>query len=630
MKTKPIILISIAMFMAVFFLLRCKSSKVSVKDDGVTQFLEAFKRHIDSGNKDSLMTCFSVNQKNPGLEKLVNILINQIGTDGTKMKISLNIKDALLSPGAQTITTAKIPITLRYGELASQQTNLNLKVSKVGEHQYKISDVDGRLFFTQLIAYQNFVKTNTLDDNDIYSPITLKAFATAEQLKAKYDSVIWFAHVKKQTYFYVVKGKWDFYGNLDDSAKPYQMGLVGPNQKEIVPLEYDLIHNIGDAFENIVEVEQRGKKGFINLQGIIVVPVAYDHIYLVKDAEHLAALKKGDDFYWLKKDFSISEKVEIKISEILPILKLAGSFTISDFGAPDNITEFNSREMHGSIYIPPSYLAEMKLMPVIQCFKNPTRKMVEFFDASTNYIVNQNTAQDNSDNWFTATFYNIRDYFLGGRAEFYDKKDVVIVDKRKNKIFAADIRTSVDETDDIIVDPACDISNIRALNDSLFEVKTGGSFYTQLYDSTTVIESGILYHYFMVENDKLVELPNHRAFGYTKYVKMDDSYLNSCYVLSASSVTGSEVKKKSIKQLTPEMLRYIKNEIYADYRYQFKDKRWKNVFSYITGDYENGYGEKVPVNANVDDSLTLIDKYNVNFIDQKLKALKQHPTLAVK
>ena len=86
-------------------------------------------------------------------------------------------------------------------------------------------------------------------------------------------------------------------------------------------------------------------------------------------------------------------------------------------------------------------------------------------------------------------------------------------------------------------------------------------------------------------------------------------------------------QKKTVDHLTPEMLRYIKNEIYADYRYEFKDKRWLEIFAEMPS-YQN-YGEKnKPDNESVDDSLTAIDKYNINWISQKLK--EKNNTLAAK
>jgi hypothetical protein len=79
-------------------------------------------------------------------------------------------------------------------------------------------------------------------------------------------------------------------------------------------------------------------------------------------------------------------------------------------------------------------------------------------------------------------------------------------------------------------------------------------------------------------------------------------------------------EKRSIDHATPEMLRYMKNEIYADYRYQFKDKRWVEIFQAMPS---YGGGEDVKNNVSVDDSLTTIDKYNINWINQKLKSTQE-------
>jgi hypothetical protein len=85
-----------------------------------------------------------------------------------------------------------------------------------------------------------------------------------------------------------------------------------------------------------------------------------------------------------------------------------------------------------------------------------------------------------------------------------------------------------------------------------------------------------------------------------------------------------------LNHLNAEVLRYIKNEIYADYRYQFKDKRWQDVFSEMDS-YNNQTDVIKPNNANVNDSLTAIDKYNINWITQKINALKAKPnTLATR
>ena len=67
----------------------------------------------------------------------------------------------------------------------------------------------------------------------------------------------------------------------------------------------------------------------------------------------------------------------------------------------------------------------------------------------------------------------------------------------------------------------------------------------------------------------------------------------------------------------------MKNEIYADYRYEFKDKRWKEVFQNIEYTYDKESHKLLEGNTTVADSLTAIDKYNINWINQKLKSTQE-------
>lgn len=75
---------------------------------------------------------------------------------------------------------------------------------------------------------------------------------------------------------------------------------------------------------------------------------------------------------------------------------------------------------------------------------------------------------------------------------------------------------------------------------------------------------------------------------------------------------------RPIDQVNADMLRYMKNEIYAGYQYKFKDPKWNRIFYEREVEYDDNYK---PKNANVTDSLTAIDKYNINFIDQRMKKM---------
>ncbi|HEX3385070.1 MAG TPA: YARHG domain-containing protein, partial [Mucilaginibacter sp.] len=198
------------------------------------------------------------------------------------------------------------------------------------------------------------------------------------------------------------------------------------------------------------------------------------------------------------------------------------------------------------------------------------------------------------------------------------------------RLFAQDIRVNYmpEEGPDSLA--GCDINSIKVINDSLYEVKTGAALWFDLYDSTKTITGGTYYHYLAVRNNKLVELPNSRIFGFTKYMKLDDSYLSGCYTIAIGLGYENKEQTKKIEHITPELLRYMKNEIYADYGYKFKDKRWMDVFENMPN-YAFDFKTQAPKapNVSVDDSLTAIDKYNINWIEQKLKGAPS-TTLAAK
>jgi hypothetical protein len=635
MKTKPILITAgiLVLLTCVFLFVRSRNLVKPEKAE-INQFLYGFSNQINEGNADSLLAFFEVDKTPKVLKRLVNFLAGKRDINGKGKPIAairLDVDGSTVTIVNSELIIANIPAKFSHDSLDSKSSILILKIRKIAPHQFKIIQVDARRLLTDYLAYANFVRSKTVDEKDIFSPITLAAFKTAEQLKASYDSVIWFAHLDNKTFFYVVKGKWDMRKDIyeryiyskytrrfkDSVIEPYKMGLVGPGLKEVIPPEYDLIYNINGTYPGLVEVEKGNKKGFYDLEGKNIVPVKYDQIYPIEDEINLAVLKNGDNFFYLKKDMSISEKVDLKISDFFSkIVKLKNSFNLNT-NASSIITEYNSHEENGALYIPPSYLVDLNMVGKVQNFKNPLRKSLND-EVHIDYKVDISDKIEMADNWFEATFYSIRDHFIGGRGEFYDKKNLVIIDKKKNRVFSQDIGTDYSPGEgEGSLNGICDISSIKAINDTLFEVKAGAVLWAELYDSTKSIIGGTYYHYLAVKDNKLVELPNNRNFGFTKYVKMDDSYLTGCYNMLIGSGNYDNRQKNSIDHLTLEILHYIKNEIYADYRYQFKDKRWQEIFmdmpSYNTGDQEKKN------NASVDDSLTTIDKYNINWINQKLK-----------
>jgi hypothetical protein len=444
-----------------------------------------------------------------------------------------------------------------------------------------------------------------------YSAITLAAFKTAIGLKARYDSVVWFEHVDKHTFFYVIKGKLNeqFYWEEKkaDYHPTYQMGLVNPQLKEIIPPQYDLIHNIGGTIDGLIEVEKDGKRGFYNTDGELKVAVAYDEIYPLKDGDNLALLQNGDDYFYLKKDTTISEVVTgLKIADILPQIKVYGdSYNITEKSS-NNIMESNDSTDFTSLLISPSYLVDLQVMPEFLMLPDPLRHDNSDNDddgMSNSLEIDFDGAKQQTDNWLESMFYSLYNDYVGGRAGLYESKTVVVADNKKNKLLGYSVPIYYGDADGGRLNyDMCRISAIRPVGDSLYEFTTSSEVDQPMFKDS--LDVGPYYHYLYIKNGKLVALPNSRIFGCSKYVKLDDSYLQGCYIVNG----------KKVDHLTNEMLQYMKNEIYASYGYQFKTKAWNDIFDVR---FYQELGDRK--NTNVDDSLSAIEKYNINWINQKLK-----------
>ena len=601
MKIKPIligVITGIIILVIAFFVKAKYFDKPPVAN--YDRFMQDFNRHVVNKNTDSLTTYFDLTWHPELLSHFLKVLTNQSSVnmgDPAVLKLELNIKDCSYVSLENGDTKIITPVKLIDSTLPVQLTSLTFNVHKKAGKNL-IINVDNLSFIEDYLAYENKVRTKGLTDKDIYSPITLQAFKSAEELKTKYDSVLWFSHINKQTYFYVVKGKWDYYDV--DSAKTYKMGLVNPQLQEIIPAECDLIYNINGTFNGLVEVEKDRKRGFYDLNGKIVVPVDYDQIFPLINSEHLGALRKGETYYWLEKDYSVSGEADISIKDLMAMLPPVNWNSLSHVNNTD-IVEMNSRDNHSSVLLSPSYLTDLNLVTAVKYLKNPLRRNVEFFDASSSYKVTETENQAKADTGrFQALVYSIRDYFIGGRSEFYDIKNVVLVDKQNNRTFSSDIPVDYSMSESGEAPVKCDGYSFKAINDTLFELKTGASASIMLYDETYVQEMP-MYHYLYLHNNKLQEKTTNRLFAFTKFVKMDDSYITGCYLYNDKVITG----------LTPAMLRYMKNEIYADYNYIFKDKKWAGIFG-------DGMPEYKAENASVEDRLTDIDRYNLNWINQRL------------
>ena len=622
MKTKPVIitLICIILLVCLGFFIKFKYLAKPEKAD-ITKFLNDFNLELKSGHVDTLLSFFENGRSNKTTLTLIKVLVGQTGLNGKTapiFSVALDFGNSKIVSSTSKATIVDIPVSFTRDSMDTETSVITFIIHKAADHQFKIVAVKTAVFLKGYIAYANEVRNKIMRETTTFSPITLAAFKTAETLKAKYDDVLWFDHINNKTWFYVIKGKLndDFYqtdAKKADYKPTYKMGLVNPDLKEIIPAEYDLIHNINGTIPGYIEVEKDGKKGFYNLNGKLVLPVNYDQIFPLNDDENLALLRTGDDYFYLKKDSTITEKLpDFNIADVLPkIKKFNDSYTLSDESSRD-VMEYNDRTDLTSLIVAPSYLVDLGMLDQFVNFKNPLRKRGdnEDLEANGSIEIKYKGNKEDESNWFESVFYSLYDNYLGGRSGLYITKHVLMVDKKQNRIlaFKADSYDGIGEGGGEL-SGKCNENSLRAVNDSLFEFRTTTEVDQMMLKDT--MDEAPNYHYLHVVNGKLVALPNERIFGCTKYIKLDDNYMQGCFV-----VNGQQVD-----HITPAILEYMKNEIYASYRYKFKNTAWNDAFEgrFNTADDK--------MNTSVDDSLTVIDKYNINWINEKLN-LKKTSTLA--
>jgi len=623
MKTKPILITTgVLVLLAGAFLFIRSRNLVKPQKDEIVSFLKQLNQNLVTGKIDSVKNAFEIDQHSKIVDRLVKLLSNRdpgTGKENKLFKLALDIDKAEIILANSDLAQVKIPVIFSNEKLSNKYSLLILKIHNVSANQLKIVQADIRELLTDYYLYKKAVESSAIADKDRFSPITLAAFKVASQLKGKYDSVLYFQHIGDKTYYYVAKGHFvDYSSSRDPKDKDsYKTGLVDPDMKEIVPVEYDVIHNIGGTFDGLIELEQKNKKGYCDINGKIIVPVNYEQAIPITDESNLGLLRKGDDYFYLKKDLTISDKlIDFKIKDVITKIRdVEKSYEFSEKGVK-NIMEYNSRDYSSSIILPPSYLVEWSMLPSTVDLPNPLRKPVnnevEEEDGHLWFKVNYDGHKTEEKGWLESVYYSIVDNYLGSRSGLYETKNVLLVDNKSNKIlgFGTGVYYGLGEGGGEL-SGKCNDSYLRQINDTLLEFKTTAELDRPI--NGVYIEEGPHYHYLRVVDGKLVALPDKRLFSFTQYVKMDDSYLSGCYLID----------KKQADKITPEILQYIKNEIYASYGYKFKSEKWTKEFESSFDRYD---GAK---NANVDDSLTVIDKYNINWISQKLKE-KNSNTLAAK
>ncbi len=157
---------------------------------------------------------------------------------------------------------------------------------------------------------------------------------------------------------------------------------------------------------------------------------------------------------------------------------------------------------------------------------------------------------------------------------------------------------------------------LKIINDTLLRIKDYNENW--LYKSdTTYFETNIpLYFYYKVSDGKFQQIETHRFFPFTKYEKISPEFFTGCFLERLENDENAPYYLLKT-HLSINDLDIMRNEIFADYGYKFKTKKWQDFFSKVPW-YQPRYD-------NVNDKLSDIENYNIKIILQEKAKIEKNP-----
>lgn len=580
-------------FAVALLALSCSIMKKDDPEKEVRDYLVSFQTSL-TGKDEDILAQFQVDQSAEALLKAVRVLQNtdsyivcdfQVGTAGLRFepgKVQVYIPTQLSIKGLERRDTANHVLTLWLTR---------------GKDSYFISQFDGEPF------YQSFLKLKNSVEWEAQQAVAMgerqPIYTRAHELEATFDSVIWFANSKQETYFYVTKGPWsNTFLHIDETPYPptTKMGLTDSRGNVIIPLEYERIGALNFLPGNLVEVMRAGKVGYFDVARKVQVAeplydfiVPYSNLYLVKTDTTYGWLDQAFLYHtgfptpaagqWLK-NFDFLQQ---------PILIAAGKQTFC---------EIPSERFAGNGLLPmPSYLYKFGVFQEIESGISTTTVPIEGW---SEYVESLGSRLERIGEKLSVIVTSIRERYLEGREEFYDRSLITVV-------------TNTQEALGIQQVPLAKLS-LRKI-DTLLEVSGG----TELNEFSTDVEEGFqgelnsnrYFYYSLSPSGKLSPLTSDRRFPQTQFVKLDSSYLKGdFYVLN--SETGDTERAAYLSSYT---LTYMMNELLAANGYRFSDV--ENVQRFV---FERWYVPKFTDLAECEAQMNAIDRHNLEFLRRMLAA----------
>ncbi|MCE2994114.1 MAG: WG repeat-containing protein [Cyclobacteriaceae bacterium] len=427
----------------------------------------------------------------------------------------------------------------------------------------------------------------------------------AMELQKNYDSVVWYTQYKDTTYYFAVNGRYVLDSLNGKSPTTFKMGLVHENGKVVIPVEYDLIGNPSINISDAVEVKRDGKVGYYDMTGKMLVPAEYTWVVPYEEGESKALVKKDTVFGWLDASYQFhenfpSEKAEKYIREFTYLTEKKFVFggdhqqLIIDLAQSEN--NYESR----GIIIVPGLLANNNIFNWVQTnFITLLKSEDDIYAFGNDYKENSNQYTINLSESFDLLVNSIKTRYIGGRGEFYTTSKINLVDKNQRLISSLDIWGDEGFA-------------LKRISENLYQ----SSFlaYDEEGPMPTFKETNLpFYTFYKLENENLETLPCKRLFAYTKFVKMDSSYILGNFKTYDYGLPENQ-REGTSAILSKETLEYIRIEILANYGYIITNEMFLENYQWLGISDESDKESKTLDYETVYAKASEIDKYNLDFL----------------
>ncbi|MBN8575856.1 MAG: WG repeat-containing protein [Cytophagales bacterium] len=578
----------------------CTQCTVLRKDDPqqhIKIFLTQLQQSLTKPD-DEILGQFKVSQSRAALLSVIQILQN---------------KDAFVvcesDFNAATVTSlpaeiqVEVPVKFYTKELSSNDVSYTTLVLALQKEDagYKIVRINGEAFYQEFIQIKNANAWEATRVAEEKARVWL--YEKAHELESKFDSVVWFTTYGKKNFFYVVTGRWVNvfldYNTRNEKLQGIKMGLADAEGNLLIPQQYDLIGTIGFEKYDLVEVVKDNKVGYFNItKGEWAVPVQYDQFIPYNQQNVWALVKQGTTIGWLDHQFNYhsgfaTDKMKTWY-ENFDFLKThiqlkAGQYVFSEIPLPEYAA-------HG-IIIPSSYLSSMGVFNQIEggfsLSENPINAYTEYKETTGSFLerISKN---------LSAIVVSIRERYLEGREEFYDRNQITFIDEAMRPV-----------GNSIISGRAI---TMHLVDSTLLEVRTPHDYWFNEEQAST--ETNLLeYIYFTISPDRTTtRLPSRRLFAQTQYVRLDSSYLSGRFTVY------DQDGEQETSFLSAYTLAKMRDEILGANGYTFPDypNDLQQQFSYLREKNDPTFNSIDEVIATMSE----IDRYNYEFLSRLLARMQ--------